>query len=146
LWDILDQSSWNAWLDCDSKYCLGACTNLGRNVYWELGFLRMGQQIQNFGAIPVDGRRVTSDPLILTAFLCTLQPDISKQMLLIAKLQHSILSATCNTGRVANTYPDGISTRSSIRPCQSACARICSSGCCDVRPMPFTETSRSVLA
>jgi hypothetical protein len=31
------------------------------------------QQLPNFGAIPVHGRRATSDPFILTTFLCTLQ-------------------------------------------------------------------------
>jgi hypothetical protein len=35
------------------------------------------QQVQNFGAIPVHGRRATCDPFILTTSLYTLQPTIS---------------------------------------------------------------------
>jgi len=41
----------------------------GMHKPWAQCLLGIGQQIQNFGAIPVHGRRATSDPFILTAFL-----------------------------------------------------------------------------
>ena len=48
------------------------------------------QQVQKFGAIPVHGRRATSDPFILTTFLCTLQ-RLTSTTGLRQPLQHSIL-------------------------------------------------------
>ena len=79
--------------DAANDVALGHAQTLGRI-----------QQLQNFGAIPVHGRRATCDPFILTTFLCTLQPTTS------AKTPYT-LAATLDTGRVASTYPGGIHTR-----------------------------------
>jgi len=77
------------------------------------------QQLQNFGAIPVHSRRATCSLFILTTFLCTLQ--------LVTSTRTSYTqAATLDTGRVASTYPGGISPRSSIGPCQSARPSDCS--------------------
>jgi hypothetical protein len=65
--------------DAVQSVALGLAQTLGRI-----------QQIPNFGAIPVHGRRATSGPFILTTFLCTLQQLISTTGL-IQSLQHSIL-------------------------------------------------------
>ena len=62
------------------------------------------QQLPNFGANPVHGRRATCDPFILTTFLHTLQATTSAND---AYTQPAIL----DTGRVASTYPGGIPTR-----------------------------------
>jgi hypothetical protein len=96
------------------KYCLGACTNLGR-----CNPCRLANRYKISELIPFI---VTGPPVIHSSSL-----PFCLRFKMALRAQGSYRHpARLDTGRVASTYPGGISTRLSINHFQSARPTLCS--------------------